>query len=68
MTDKVLDPVCKMEVDPQKAYAKLKYEGQTYYFCTETCLNKFEADPEKYISELPEGPDRAWGVHNVEDE
>ncbi len=42
------DPVCGMQVDQQKA-ARSEREGQTYYFCGVGCLNKFKAEPEKYV-------------------
>ncbi|MDI3548277.1 MAG: hypothetical protein PWR10_1929 [Halanaerobiales bacterium] len=29
------DPVCGMEVDPDKAAATYDYQGKTYYFCAE---------------------------------
>ena len=44
------DPVCGMEVEPDEAAAKLEYEGKTYYFCAESCRDKFAADPERYLS------------------
>lgn len=27
------------------------YKNKKYYFCSKECLDKFEAEPEKYISE-----------------
>jgi Cu+-exporting ATPase len=44
------DPVCKMDVDKRKAAATTEYEGDTYYFCSVKCKEKFEADPERYVS------------------
>lgn len=44
-----IDPVCKMEVDPETAVAKAEYKGQTYYFCAPGCKAAFEKDPEKYL-------------------
>jgi Cu+-exporting ATPase len=44
-----LDPVCKMDVDPEAAAAKAEYKGQTYYFCAPGCKVAFEKDPEKYL-------------------
>ena len=44
------DPVCNMEVDPKKAAAQSSYKGQTVYFCAVGCKQKFDADPEKYVS------------------
>jgi Cu+-exporting ATPase len=42
-----------MTVDPQKAAASFGYEGQTYFFCTPGCRDKFKSDPEKYLGGKP---------------
>jgi Cu+-exporting ATPase len=44
------DPVCGMEVDPKKAAAESNYKGQMVYFCAVGCKQKFDANPEKYLS------------------
>jgi len=44
------DVVCGMEVDPAEAAGSLDYEGITYYFCATSCLEKFRADPERYVT------------------
>src|ERR1700728_4592978 len=36
-----IDPVCGMQVDPQKAAAS-QLAGTMYYFCCEGCKKKFE--------------------------
>jgi uncharacterized membrane protein YraQ (UPF0718 family)/YHS domain-containing protein len=41
------DPVCGMKVDRAKAI-RLQRGGRTVYFCTERCLEEFEAHPERY--------------------
>lgn len=51
MAEKVVDPVCKMEVDPETAPAKTEYRGKTYYFCAPGCKTEFERNPEKYVGE-----------------
>ena len=43
------DPVCGMEVDPAKAAATSSYEGATYYFCSRSCKEDFDREPEKYL-------------------
>lgn len=50
-----IDPVCGMDVEPDKAAAKSTYGGKDYYFCAEMCKKKFDADPDKYLgkSESP---------------
>ena len=45
----VLDPVCGMTVDPATAAGSTTYEGRTYYFCSPRCLERFRADPGRYV-------------------
>src|SRR5579864_8405622 len=45
----VKDPVCGMDVDPATAAGKLEHGGQSYFFCSRHCVEKFRADPEKYL-------------------
>ena len=44
------DPVCGMTVNPASAAGSLQHEGKTYYFCSQSCLQKFRANPEMYLS------------------
>jgi YHS domain-containing protein len=46
---KVTDPVCKMQIESEKAPATSQYKGQTIYFCAPACKAKFDSDPEKYL-------------------
>jgi uncharacterized membrane protein YraQ (UPF0718 family)/YHS domain-containing protein len=43
------DPVCGMKVDRTKALRRV-VAGQTYFFCSEHCLQAFEADPASYTA------------------
>jgi Cu+-exporting ATPase len=45
-----IDPVCRMSVEPAKAAAQSRYQGQTYYFCAVACKQKFDRDPERYVA------------------
>jgi len=45
-----IDPVCNMQVDGEDAEFTAKYDGKTYYFCSESCKKEFESDPEEYVS------------------
>ena len=47
---RVLDPVCGMTIDPERAAGRTDYNGQTYYFCSKRCLERFEADPEAFLA------------------
>ena len=44
---KEVDPVCHMAVETAKAKSAV-YGGQAYYFCSQDCRAKFEADPNTY--------------------
>ncbi len=54
---KVKDQVCGMTIEDKDAAAISEYRGKTYYFCSSQCKDKFEKDPEKYITEpaIPSG-------------
>ncbi len=45
---KVTDPVCGMTIDAAHAAGKSDFKGQTYYFCSASCKQKFDADPARY--------------------
>ena len=45
----VKDPVCRMDVNPQTAKGKYEYQGRTYYFCCQRCVEKFAAEPARYL-------------------
>ncbi|MCC8430855.1 heavy metal translocating P-type ATPase [Reyranella aquatilis] len=44
-----IDPVCGMKVKIEGAKNTTVHEGQTYYFCNPKCLQKFTADPVRYL-------------------
>jgi Cu+-exporting ATPase len=44
------DPVCGMIVDPPKSAGKVAHRGQTYYFCSPRCVQRFEKEPEKFLA------------------
>src|ERR1700686_782041 len=43
------DPVCGMSVDPSKAAAKQEFRGNTYYFCSKRCAERFAKEPDKFL-------------------
>ncbi len=47
--EKYIDPVCDMEVEEDKGYGMM-HQGESYRFCTRRCLDKFDADPERYLN------------------
>jgi P-type Cu+ transporter len=46
---KTHDPVCGMEIEPQSAFAKREHMGQTFYFCSQSCVDQFDKDPHRYV-------------------
>ena len=44
----VKDPVCGMEIDPATAFATREHAGETLYFCSQSCVDKFDDDPHRY--------------------
>ena len=66
------DPVCGMTVDPSKAAAKQEFQGNTYYFCSNRCAERFAKEPDKFLSapgssgmETAHSGDIAHGVDDV---
>ncbi|MFZ0814627.1 MAG: heavy metal translocating P-type ATPase [Candidatus Sulfotelmatobacter sp.] len=43
------DPVCGMNVNPATAKHVHDHGGKNYYFCCAPCVDKFKADPAKYV-------------------
>ena len=43
------DPVCGMTVDPHTAKHRHTHVGQSYYFCSGKCREKFIANPAQYL-------------------
>lgn len=46
----IKDPVCGKKMNTNKAYAKIKYNKQTYYVCCPLCQSEFEKDPASFIN------------------
>jgi Cu+-exporting ATPase len=43
-----IDSVCGMTVDEKSKY-KEDWKGETYFFCSASCLARFRADPSKFV-------------------
>jgi Cu+-exporting ATPase len=50
------DPVCGIRVDPATTKHKADHAGETYYFYRGGCLEKFVAEPAKYLAPQPTKP------------
>lgn len=55
--DYAIDPVCKMQVQTGLAPASTSVDGETYWFCSDRCRERFEEHPERYtVRSASEGP------------
>ncbi len=48
VAQKLIDPVCGMEASGEEDLSDT-YNGQKYYFCSESDMEKFRTDPGKYV-------------------
>ena len=45
----VIDPVCGMMITPQDAVGHVDYQGRTYHFCSDHCVQRFREAPESFL-------------------
>jgi class 3 adenylate cyclase len=43
-----IDPVCKMQVDKRHAAGELHFNGDKYWFCSLSCVERFAKEPSLY--------------------
>ncbi len=60
------DPVCGMDVAEEHPAGKVEHQGRSYYFCSASCVQKFQTDPDKYLTPQPSGAVSAPGTQKVE--
>ncbi|MDQ1397115.1 MAG: uncharacterized protein QOG64_2374, partial [Acidimicrobiaceae bacterium] len=49
-----IDPVCGMQVQTANAPARAEQDGQTYFFCSDRCHERFESDPSRFANAAPD--------------
>jgi putative ABC transport system ATP-binding protein len=50
------DPVCGMEIVIERAAGHRKAAGGTLYFCSQVCLDRYDADPDRYLPAAGDTP------------
>ena len=45
-----IDPVCHMHVDSSTSLNSSQHEGRTYHFCSERCMELFQANPGRFLT------------------
>ena len=56
MTIETRDPVCGMDVNPEKTRHRFEHQGTTYLFCCGGCQTAFESDPASFLNSSPKPP------------
>ena len=60
-----IDVVCQQPVEQSIARISglmLEHEGHVYYFCSESCLERFRHEPQQYVGRLDvQYGDRGYG-------
>ena len=49
----MVDPVCGMEVTAETAAGAWEHDGTVYYFCSTGCLERFRAEPGRFLTMDP---------------
>jgi Cu+-exporting ATPase len=44
-----------MTISEADAAGQSQYQGQTYYFCSQSCKNKFDQNPQQYAKQAAKG-------------
>ncbi|MGB9833717.1 MAG: heavy metal translocating P-type ATPase [bacterium] len=60
----VTDPVCRMKIEEEDAVGTSVYQGVTYYFCSPKCKEKFDQNPEAFLTEIEGGEQRTETAHH----
>ncbi len=45
-----VDPVCGMEIEEADSVGTVEHNGVTYYFCAESCLERFKDNPDEVLN------------------
>jgi len=44
------NPVCGMDIEERDAAGAVEHRGTRYFFCSQSCIEKFRTDPERYLN------------------
>jgi P-type Cu+ transporter len=51
-----IDPVCGMEIEDADSVGTVEHRGVTYYFCAESCLERFKQNPDEFLAPASPAP------------
>lgn len=46
----VVDPVCRMSLQPERAAGRLRYQKEDYWFCSLECAGSFARSPKEFLA------------------
>lgn len=49
---KVIDPVCGVQIETEKAVAREDYGSRTVFFCSDQCRQRFRTSPKRYLGRV----------------
>lgn len=55
---KATDPVCGMQIETTDAAGQSDYKGRTYYFCSSSCKEQFDANPARFTENESENQEK----------
>ena len=55
--DSATDPVCGMSSERKTDFTRYDYDGESYYFCSKSCLAKFKVNPGEFLDKNSSSPD-----------
>ena len=61
--DVFIDPVCWLEVNPDRLHFRATHLMRTYYFCSEACREDFEVNPDEYLTVKQSWYKRGWAIY-----
>jgi Cu+-exporting ATPase len=65
MSEMAKDPVCGMQVAVKTARWVAEHKGKRWYFCSEGCRRRFEADPARYEGSSNKTAEPVLGEENL---
>jgi len=51
ISERSVDPVCGRVIVEEKAAGKLDYAGETFYFCSKDCQDRFQENPGGFLGQ-----------------
>ena len=57
------DPVCGMKVDSESRHS-VEHAGERFYFCSQHCMEKFQASPAQYLKPVVSAAVQVTGIYS----